>query len=531
MARSLKKKTNAKSYDNEPRLTTQLISDDKSKEQFLERKRALAFEKVQQILMQNVSKSGNKTFTQYTKSLIKQYLQNPYSNRDSIREVSRYLYRVSTLYKKIILYYATMPYYNYNITYMQDFVKEIDRDKILKTYQNFLMRMQSVDIPKECVPIIATTIRDGIYCGFVYDNEQDGLFLHMLDPKYYKIRGKNADGQWIVYFDATYFSSGSNKEFVEGIDGDMEGTWDQVFVDGWNAYQKDTTNARWFMLPPEKTICLIANLDDEFDMPLPFFCGIFIDLLDVLDYQQIVADKTVLENYCLLVASIPLIDNTNVIDDFAISPELVMEARDQINEVIPDLCVTAVLPGMKLDPVWLSQKKPTEDTDIVSQSIENVFNEAGASQVVVSGGKSSNSVGLKQAIANDMATAFMWVERLESNLQYYIKSNISEDFIFRIHKETWYNREDYLKEMKEAATLGSGKMDYLTAIGMTPYEAYCKLLFENTIGLTSMMIPLQSTYNGGSGDVGAPEKDDGELSPEGIATRDGGNNEGTKANN
>ena len=45
-----------------------------------------------------------------------------------------------------------------------------------------------------------------------------------------------------------------------------------------------------------------------------------------------------------------------------------------------------------------------------------------------------------------------------------------------------------------------------------------------------MMIPLQSTYNGASGEAGAPEKDDGELSPEGIATRDGNKNEGTKAN-
>ena len=527
MARSLKKKTNAKSYDNEPRLTTQLISDDKSKEQFLERKRAIAFEKAQQILMQNVSKSGNKTFTQYTKSLIKQYLQNPYNNRDSIREVSRYLYRVSTLYKKIILYYATMPYYNYNITYMQDFVKEIDREKILKSYQNFLMRMQSINFKKECSQIIAIAIRDGAFYGYVYDNDVDGLFIHMLDPKYCKIRGKNADGQWIVYFDATYFSSGSNKEFVEGVGGDMEGTWDKVFVDGWNAYQKDTTNARWFMLPPEKTICLIANLDDEFDMPLPFFTGLFVDLLDVLDYQQIVADKTVLENYCLLVATIPLIDNTNMIDDFAISPELVIEAQEQINEVIPNLCATAILPGMELTPLQLTKNKPTEDTDIVAQSIENVFNEAGASRSVIANGSSTNSVGLKYSIKNDLSTSFMWLDRLESNIQYYIRININSDFIFRFHRDTWYTHDEYIQQLSSASTLGvSTAMDYMTALGKTPYEAYCGMLFENTIGIKNVLSPLTSSYNSSSvSKNGRPEDDIEDLSEEGLATREGEKNE------
>ena len=517
--------------ENTAKQSEQLVpKKNESREQFAERKRALSFEKIEQILMQNVSKTGNKTFTQYTKSLIKSYLQNPYSYRDSIREVSRYLYRVSTLYKKIILYYATMPLYHYNATYEIDFTKNVNRNKLLKEYNKFLKRLNRTDFPKESIPIIAAVIRDGIYGGFVYDNEDDGLFIHMLDPQFYKIRGKNAAGQWVIYFDANYFSSGNNREFVEGVDGDMSGTWDQVFIDGWKAYQADTMNARWFMLPPEKTICIIANLDDEFDMPLPFFTGIMTSLLDCLDFEQLIADKTALENYCLLVSSIPLIDNTNMIDDFAVSIELVQEAQQQINEVVPDLCATAILPGMELEPIFFTQSNTTDDTDTLSKSIENVFNQSGASQLVVAGGSSTNSIGLKQAIANDTALAFTWVGRLESNLQYYIRSNVSESWLFSFHKITWYNRDEYIKEIKESATLGNDKMSYLTALGSTPYQAFCKLMTENILGITDMMIPLKSSYTSSSdSNGGAPEKDDGDLSPEGIATREGGKNEGTKA--
>lgn len=520
-----------KQEPQEPRLSTQLVrKKNETEQQFAERKRAIAASKIQEILMQNVSKSQNKTFTQYTKALIKQYLQNPYSYRDTIREVSRYLFRVSTLYKKIVLYYATMPYYYYDVTYKVNFTKEFDRDKLIKNYYTFIKRLQTIDFAKECTPIIATAIRDGVYCGYVYDNEEDGVFLHMLDPKYYKIRGKNAAGQWIVYFDATYFSSGNNKEFVEGVDGDMTGTWDQVFIDGWKAYSEDATNARWFMLPPERTICLIANLDDEFDMPLPFFVPLFVSLLDCLDYEQIIADKTSLENYCLLVSTIPLIKDSNMVDDFSVSLELVQEAQDMINAAVPDLVGTAVLPGMTLTPITFKQNNTSNDTDILTKSIENIFEQAGVSQVVVSSGGSTNSVGVTYSIANDSSLAFMWVQRLESNLQYYFTSNISSDFIFKFHRITWYNKKDYIAEKKEAATLGSSKTEYLTALGMTPYEAYCKLMFEQAIGIIDLMVPLQTSYTQSSAEGGAPEKDDGELTEEGIATRDGAKNAGTKAN-
>lgn len=520
-----------KTSDTEPKMTEMLVKDKtKTNEHFAERSKALAFNKIEQLLLQNVGKNSNKTFTQYTKSLIKQYLQNPYSNRDSIREVSRYLYRVSTLYKKIVLYYATMPLYYYNVTYEIDFTKQTTTDKLLKSYQSYLQRMQSINFPKESIPIIAMTIRDGSYCGFVYDNESDGLFIHMLDPKYYKIRGKNSAGQWIVCFDATYFSSGNNKEFVEGINGNTEGTWDPVFVDGWHAYQNDNTNARWFMLPPEKTICLIANLDDEFDMPLPFFTGIMTSLLDCLDYEQLIADKTALENYALLVSKIPLIENSGVVDDFAVSLELVQAMQELINDAVPDLVGTAYSP-MDLDVIQFNNKETTNDTDMLSKSIENVFNQSGASQLVVSGGSSTNSIGLKQAIANDTSLAFLWLKRLESNLQYYFSENIDNKFIFNFHKETWYNKDDYIKELKEAATLGGSAMDYLTALGSTPYEAYCKLTFENQIGLKDMMLPLKTSYTSSSeSESGAPLKDDGDLSEEGIATRDGAKNESTNAN-
>ena len=69
-------------------------------------------------------------------------------------------------------------------------------------------------------------------------------------------------------------------------------------------------------------------------------------------------------------------------------------------------------------------------------------------------------------------------------------------------------------------------MDYLCAMGDTPYVAYNKLKFEaKTLNLSDIMTPLQSSYTQSS-EAGRPaETDETNLSPEGQATRDSGKNE------
>ena len=88
----------------------------------VERKRAqkINFAKFQELLQRNVSKTVSKTYTQYTRDLLDQYVQSPLNNIDNIREVSRFLTRVSMLYKQMISYFSTMPLYTYNITPLAD---------------------------------------------------------------------------------------------------------------------------------------------------------------------------------------------------------------------------------------------------------------------------------------------------------------------------------------------------------------------------------------------------------------------------
>lgn len=523
-----------KSYEIESRPTEQLIKDNReknnSKINYSSRTRMINFEQVKELLMQNVSKSKSKSFTQYTKALVKQYMQNPLQNINKIRGLSQYLFRASTLYKKIILYYACMPTYNYYVTEKIDLTKKYNPTKSMKSYNSIIQKLQLINFKDSFAQMIALSVLNGVYYGFVYDND-NGLFFHNLDPQYCKIKGKNGAGVWIVAFDMSYFSQGNNSEFVEGINGDTTGCWDKVFIDAWNEYQNDKQNKRWAILPPERTICLPSCLDDEFDLCLPFWSGIFTLLMDCEDYSNIMADKAALENYKLLVSQIPLLDSENV-DDFKLSLEITEVFQEMIDEILPEN-VGAVRSPMKLDVIDFNKSNSTEDTDMLSKSIQNVFDNCGASQLVVSGGSSSNSIGLKQAIANDASLTFTWLSRLELNFNYWLSQNGYDGYVLEFHRQTWYNREDYIKEIKESATLGNNPLLYLTALGQTPYEVECGLRMSINSGIRDLLVPLKTTYtdqSNGSDTGGAPLKDETELSPEGEASRLGDKNEGTKAN-
>ena len=328
----------------------------------------------------------------------------------------------------------------------------------------------------------------------------------------------------MVAFDATYFAQGKNVIFVEGLDGDTSGCWHECFIQGWKDYNSNRDN-RWFILPPELTITLLAGLEDEYDHPLPFYTGLMTPVLDNLDYEDIIADKTALENFYLLLLEIPTFDGgTETVDDFKVSIEIAEAYKNALQNVMPSLAGVGLLPGMTANLQTFSKANAATDESILAQSTNQIFNQAGANQLVVSSGNSTSNYAIKMSIANDLAYTSLLLARLESNYQYYLDNNVSDRVLFNIHRQTYYNNEEYLEKMRESATLGGPAMRYLTAQSMTPYEAYCSIVFESTIGLKSMMEPLESSYNRTDDEntSGRPREDDGTLSGSAERTRNTG---------
>jgi hypothetical protein len=494
----------------------------------VERKKAqkISFEKIQELLQRNVSKTVSKTFTQYTRDLLDTYAQSPLTNLDNIREVSCFLTRVSMLYKQMISYFSTMPLYTYNITPLADYTKDYDPQKQLKNYEKVLKAFHNFKMAKELQNVIANTIRDGIYVGWMQYSDNEGMFLMPLDVQYCRIYGKTKEGEWIVYFDAAYFDKSNNTDFIYGVNNDGVGTWEKdPFVDGYEAYKTNGRDYEWFRLPPEKTLCLIASTDDEFYMPLPYFLPIFKSLLNLLDTENLVVAKEELQNYKLILNKIPLLKNSDNVDDFAISLELVNQFDAILNEIVPDLVGVGTIPYEDTTVIDFESSTSTADTDSLNKAMNNLFANAGINKLIVSSGDSSNANGIKYSNANDLGKISIYVRRIESWLNYWIKNNITDGLYLQIFDQTQFNRQDFIDEKKNACAFGIGKMDYMCALGDTPYVAYNKLRFDAlALNLNDYAIPFASTYTQSS-EGGRPEVSEDELSEEGQSTRNAGKNE------
>lgn len=523
MPRKTTKAQEALTDERDGLMSQQLVPAKKEdKQKVVNRPTALDFKKVEELkrlILQDVSRGRTQSAMQYTKSLVNTYLQNPYSFRSQIIGVSRFLWRVSTIYRKIIFYYATIPKYNYCIVEKPEFTKSSNIQKLLKDYETVLSEVHRFNIKEEFATAVALAIRDGCYCGYTYRFDDEGSFLHMLPVEYYRIQGKNEAGQWVVFFDATYFNVGQNIIFVEGIDGDTSGCWADEFIEGYRAYAQDRSK-RWFMLDPSKTITLLGGLQDEFDNPLPFFTGLFPSILNMLSAEELVADRTELDNFYLLLLKIDTFDE-NTVDDFEVSLDLANAYKDALADIMPKLSGVGLAPGMTPELVTFSKANQTNDESIIQENINNIFAQSGASQTVVSSGDSQSALSIKYSLINDFSYVALLLSRLEKNYQYYIDKNISDNTIFTIHHQTHYNEDEYLEKLKTSATLGGSAMKYLTAMNMTPYEAYCTIKFESEIGLKDMMEPLESSYqkSADDNDSGRPRAADDEISGSAERTR------------
>ena len=462
--------------------------------------------------LQKADKTSLRSYAKYTKSKILTFIQSPQSNLNNIRAVSEWLYRVSMPYRKLIEYYSSMLLYDYNLIYNSDLTSDIDKDDMLQKFQEVSKRLSLFQLKDEIPKAFASALRDGAFFGFIYEDD-DSFFIHALDPKYCKAT-MIEDGVYGFEFDATFFDAGDNQDFLDD--------YNPIFQTGYNTYKNNGTNYRWFEIPIEQSICIIIG--DDPIVPLPYFLPIFVSLLDLIDYESLIKEKTELESTVLLWQKIPMLSNTQEINDFAVDLDLVETMDSILSNVAPSLTSTAFTP-CDLNVINF-KNNDTTDTDVLNQSISNLFSQVGVSEMLFNSDK-GGSVGLKHSIEVDETVAFDFLGKIERWMQHYIKVNISKDFSIKFHRTTCFSRSDYINTMQSLATLGLPvKMDLATAAGYTPYQVMQSTIMENALGLQDLWKPLNSSYvqSSSQNQNGAPEKDLDSLSDEGLKTKEGDKN-------
>ena len=433
------------------------------------------------LMLSDIGKKTTKTYTKYTKENYRKYIENIISNESNLRGMSNFLYRASMPYRRFINYLSDIPLFYWNLIPQIDVTGNVSTDKILKNYYKVLQSLNNMSIPNEMRKVLNTTIREGVFYGFVYE-DKNSFFIHKLDPDYCKIVELEG-GCFNFAFDFSYFAK--YPTYLE--------YWDPIFQTLYKQYEKDSTNFRWQLLPPEITICIKVD-SDILDEIVPQLVGIFEALMDLIDARTMQRNKEEIQNYKLIVQKIPYFDNTREMDDFSLDIETALRFYRTLADVVPESVGIALSP---MDIETVDFKTDDNSNDLISSSMKTVFGDSGISQLLFNSDK-TGSVGVDASIKVDAAMVWKLVESIERWIKRYIGYNSSgtSKYFFEILRVDIFNKDNACTRELSLANSGvPNKLKLAATNGSNPYQTLSSAYFENEIlDISNSWKPLQTSY-------------------------------------
>lgn len=472
----------------------------------------MIFAAANQLQFGNLLKTVTPTYTQYTKDNYRTYIQNPSRNEKDIRAMSQFLTRVSAPYRRLLWYFATIYSFYWNLMPEIDITDPPDEESLMQAYKEMCNNIDRLEMPVEMTNIIYFMLRDGIFYGFLYEDDES-IFIHRLNPDYCKPVQLEA-GVFNFAFDFSYF-----KKYPEALE-----SWDSSFQSGYNAYEKDNTNMRWQILSPEQTICIKA--DPDLDEILPFFIGIFEALLDLIDARTLQRNKDVIQNYKLITQKIPFFsnDDAKTTDDFKLEIDTVLKFANQLADSVPEAVGVATTP-MEIDTIDF--KTDDNSNDLVSSSMKQIFDDSGVSQLIFNS-NTTGSTGVDASTKTDASLVYQWVRQIERWVKRFInyrKGQISFNFeILDVH--IWNKDAAVDRELKLANSGVPNKMKLAATAGMSPSEVMSAQVWENQyLKIHENWIPLQTSYTMSSDSAGRPSNEEtGKVNDSTDVNKDSGDN-------
>lgn len=514
-----KKKNNVKPSISTPSgdKTVKQVSEYLTKQEQVNEMFATTQAMIDALQLVDLSKTESRTFQTYSRDTLRTYLKSPKNYESQIRNLSRYLYRLCYEYKRICYFYATMVCGDvFNIVPLVDPTKKINENKLIKNWYATLSKWQRMNFENELTKLLIVAWREDTVYGYVYDDsDQEGgtCFYQILDGDYCRVSSIE-EGVFRFAFDFSYFRSHST--YLD--------YWDSEFKEKYEAYENDSS-LRWQELDPERQICLKVNADDA-TMDYPPFASLFESIISNIDLQSIKTAKDELSAYKLLVARLKPLTGAKSPDDFEVDPQTALKYYNKFVAALPE-CVNACLSPIPIEAVEFKDLNTTDDTDMISSSLSNLFKRVGG--VILDNDKTGSTIYEAQIIADMELAHGTIVPQLNRYLNLYFDYTIGNDHarIKYLKGVCPYTRKSKRKEYLESAQNGMNKIKIAILDGESQLEFISSLYLESALGINELMTPLNTSYtqSSSSSDGGAPTKDATELTDEGSSSRENGKND------
>ena len=450
------------------------------------------------------------TGKKYSKENMRTYFANPEKYEKQIRECSIYLYNSIQEYKHLIDYMAKMLTHDYIL--IPDNIVELNKSKnSKKMIDSFYENLEFIDnynIKSKLSTISPVLLREDIYFGYER-SDGDNYIWQRLPNQYSRLLGWDEFGCLTFEFDFSYFGkNGLNLEY-----------FDKEFTKKYNAY-KSGDSPRWQQLD-DNAICF--KFDPSVLYGLPYFSGIFTDLMGLEDYKDDQEETNRANNYKLIALEIPVFDKEKGINQYLITLDHVAEFVSNASKITPQKIGIFAFPG-KSQAINLNNSNSHFEENIVNKAQNDLMTSAGVSKLI--GNSEKTSVGLERSIQDDEATMFSILRQYEL----WFKKRL---IMFNKNKKMWklsmlnttiYNVDKVFERYLKSSNAGLPKSLLIASMNMSQGDFIGLAKLENELGLVDDMLkvlPSSATTPGNIDDKGGnPGKKVEDKQDSGIVTDD-----------
>ena len=431
---------------------------------------------------------------------VAEFLQNPAKYEKQLRQLSNYLYNVSSQYRQIVRHFATLPTYDYTLN-IAEIPAKINAEKITKAYQKSAQLVDKLNLKHEMSKVLKSAFKEDVFYGYEHE-AKDSYFIQKLNADYCQISSIE-DGVFNFAFDFSYFD-----KFPNELD-----LFPEEFKVKHLIYELNKQTNKWLELDSSKTICIKIN-DDIIEYALPPFNTVFESIFDLDDYKKIKKSKAKMDNFLLLSQRIPIDDKTSDIDIFKISLDTAMLFHNQLSAAVPDGVGVATSP-MELSPIKM--EKNISDMDTIAQAQREVYTDSAISQYLFNSDKNT-SVGISKSIMADENLLYNTLNQIERWINRKLKKQAGNlKFYIKFIDTTNFSRKEVFDRYLKAAQFGAPvKMEMVASLGLSPIEILNKTKLENEIfKLQDLFLPLSSAHTqteDGNEANGRPQKSEDERS-------------------
>ena len=435
---------------------------------------------------------------EYTKEEVEKIINS--SSIIAQQQLSRQFFYKDGLYKRVLIYYATLLKYVGILIPNPVAGNELSTPHVLKRYNNALDYLEKVFLPDLFTNFSLRALIDGSYYGIIQEVSKTDFVVLDLPAEYCRSNFKDLHGNDIIEFNVTYF----NSILEEKTKKQALKIYPKVISDHYYRYTKGQVSSMWVKIPTDIGFCF-----SFFDDGRPLFLDLIPAVMDYDEAVDINRERDLEEIRKIIVQKIPHLqdgallfepDEAQVMHEGAVG---MMRGNKNISVLTTYADVDAVV----------SKASSEATTNALEKALQNVYSRASVSGQLFA---PTGSQALNTSITNDMALMMILANKYSHFVTFilnYLFANANINFKYTMLPISWYNVTQYITDTLKLAQSGYSFLLPAIATGLSQRDLINVKKLENTaLEMGELLIPLESSYTQSANPVGRPKLPEEEKS-------------------